>query len=157
MDYIKQNLGKGEKIVSKAEVDTFLMIPTVLTILPVVICYIEISRGFSLSSVSSGIIILTLVLLGQYYRIKSVELAITDNKLIGKSGLFIPNSIEICLDKIDSISVTETIDGKLFGYATLQISAAYSKIKFPYIACAVDYKNDVLEQIELYTKNRNNQ
>jgi uncharacterized membrane protein YdbT with pleckstrin-like domain len=81
-------------------------------------------------------------------KLKSQVLAVTNQKIIGKTGVIMNKSIDAYLEKIDNISVSESFAGKLFGYATIQISTTSCRLRFPGVCAAFDFKNVVMDQIE---------
>ena len=66
---------------------------------------------------------LGLVFLGvAYVRYKSTELAVTSRRIIVKHGFISRNTIEINLNKAESIQVDQGVMGRLFDFGTLIIS-----------------------------------
>ncbi len=53
---------------------------------------------------------------------KSTELAVTNKRIIVKSGLIQRNTIEMFLDKVESIQVDQGIFGRLFDFGSITIS-----------------------------------
>jgi uncharacterized membrane protein YdbT with pleckstrin-like domain len=76
--------------------------------------------------------ILTLIVFGlgliflvmAYIRYKTTELAITNKRVIVKSGFISRQTIEINLSKVESIQVNQAILGRIFNYGTLIISGS---------------------------------
>lgn len=74
-----------------------------------------------------GVILLPVViglvlLIVAYVRIKSTELAITTKRLIVKHGFIRRNTIEININKVESIQVEQGVMGRMLDYGTLVIS-----------------------------------
>lgn len=59
-----------------------------------------------------------------YIKYKTTELAITNKRVIAKFGFISRRTVEINLNKVESIQVDQTIWGRLFDYGTLIISGA---------------------------------
>ena len=57
-----------------------------------------------------------------YVRYKSVELAVTTKRIIVKHGFIRRQTVEINLDKVESIQVEQGMLGRLFNFGTLIIS-----------------------------------
>ncbi len=53
--------------------------------------------------------------------VTSTEFAVTDRKILAKWGIFSRFTIDQRLSKIDSVSVTQGIGGRLFGYGSVSI------------------------------------
>lgn len=64
-----------------------------------------------------------LILLGiAYVRYKSVELAVTTKRIIVKHGFVRRQTVEINLNRIESIQVEQGLLGRLFNFGTLIVS-----------------------------------
>lgn len=59
-----------------------------------------------------------------YVRYKTTELAITTKRVIVKFGLIRRRTIEININKVESIQVDQEILGRIFNFGTLVISGA---------------------------------
>ncbi len=59
-----------------------------------------------------------------YVKYKTTELAITNKRVIAKFGFISRRTVEINLNKVESIQVDQGILGRLFNYGTLIISGA---------------------------------
>ena len=57
-----------------------------------------------------------------FVRYKSVELAVTTKRIIVKHGFVRRQTVEINLDKVESIQVEQGLLGRLFNYGTLIVS-----------------------------------
>ena len=53
--------------------------------------------------------------------VKSTELAVTNKKLIGKIGFIRRSSIDIPIQKIESVSIEQSLVGRFLNYGTLTI------------------------------------
>lgn len=51
----------------------------------------------------------------------TTELAVTDRRVIVKSGLFRRHTIEMNMSKVESVDVDQTIMGRILGYGTVTI------------------------------------
>ncbi|MFO1254021.1 MAG: PH domain-containing protein, partial [Inhella sp.] len=61
-------------------------------------------------------------LVAAYIRYKSTELAVTNKRIIVKHGFISRQTIEINLNKAESIQVDQGVLGRLFDFGTLVIS-----------------------------------
>lgn len=59
-----------------------------------------------------------------YIRYKTTELAITNRRVIAKFGFISRRTIELNIDKVESIQVDQGILGRIFDFGTLVISGA---------------------------------
>lgn len=51
----------------------------------------------------------------------STEFAVTDRRVIAKTGLIARSTVEMFLDKVESLNVDQTIAGRIFNYGTVTI------------------------------------
>lgn len=92
-----------------------------------------------------------LILCQLIYRILSinaVELAVTDKKIVGKTGIIRSKSVDAFLDRIDHFTIHESLLGRIFNYAMIEIGTTSSRIRFPYISNASDFRNIVMDCID---------
>lgn len=78
--------------------------------------------------IAAGVLLLPafglgLIFLGiAYVRYKSVELAVTTKRIIVKHGFISRQTVEINLDKVESIQVEQGLLGRLLNFGTLIVS-----------------------------------
>ncbi len=51
----------------------------------------------------------------------TTEFAVTDRRIIAKSGLVARKTVEMFLDKVESLNVDQTIAGRIFNYGTITV------------------------------------
>lgn len=83
----------------------------------------------------------------EYIYIKSIELAFTNRRVIGKVGLINTVTIETPLNKINNISIRKNFLAHLFGYGTLIITSSSMDHVFHYIDSPEKFKNKLLDEI----------
>jgi uncharacterized membrane protein YdbT with pleckstrin-like domain len=57
-----------------------------------------------------------------WIRVKSTELAITNKRVIAKFGFISRNTMEISIQKVESIQVQQSLMGRMLNYGTLIVS-----------------------------------
>ena len=62
-----------------------------------------------------------LAAIGAGIRRRSTELAVTDQRIIYKSGAFSRHTMEMNRSKVESVDVDQSVLGRIFGYGTLLI------------------------------------
>jgi len=103
----------------------------------------------SLLSFMGGWGVLTLLqLVYRILSISAVELLVTDKKIVGKTGIIKSVSVDAFLDKIDYFMIRESLWGRIFNYAVIEIGTTSSKVRFPYITNASEFKNIVMDCID---------
>lgn len=83
----------------------------------------------------------------------SSEFALTNKRLIMKTGLLERNAYEFPVNKIESSAVNQTVFGRLLGYGTVVVfGIGGSSDSFPRIAKPWDFHQGIKEQIALREK-----
>jgi len=74
----------------------------------------------------------------------TTEFAVTDHRVIVKRGIFSLHTIEIALDKIESVDVDQTLLGRMLGYGTVTIRGVGSSWDpIPQIADPIAFRNAI--------------
>jgi uncharacterized membrane protein YdbT with pleckstrin-like domain len=98
-----------------------------------------------------GVILLPVViglflLLAAYIRYKTTELAITNKRVIAKFGFISRRTIEININKVESIQVEQGIAGRIFDYGSLIIAGAgESQAPIPGISDPMAFRKAFIE------------
>ena len=71
----------------------------------------------------------------------SDEFVVTNKRIIVKTGIFSRKTLEMNLNKIESVNVDQSIFGRMFGYGTITIiGTGGTRESFPDIARAVEFR-----------------
>ena len=143
MSYVEENLMKGEQVVYQTSLHWFVYaVPIVMTLLGLVMF---------LARPADGLVFLILagvVGLGVWLMVSNAEFAVTNRRVIMKTGWLNRRSLELLLAKIESISVEQGLGGKLCGYGTIVVSGTGgSHEPFKNIADPFEFRKQVQEQI----------
>ena len=69
------------------------------------------------------------------------EFVITNKRIICKTGIFSRRTLEMNLNKIESVNIDQSIFGRMLGYGTITIiGTGGTKESFPDIADAVEFR-----------------
>jgi len=129
--YIEKNLVPGEKIVYKTGYHWIVMIGALIVSLAmdaggIFLIYYGVSTKTNTNSFNNytiaGIAVLVLsaiILLQGIIRKNSTEVAVTNKRVLIKTGLASRRSIEVLLTKVESIGVEESMSGRMLGYGTV--------------------------------------
>jgi uncharacterized membrane protein YdbT with pleckstrin-like domain len=83
-----------------------------------------------------------------YVRRSATEMAVTNKRVIVKSGLANRRTIELLLPRIESIAVEEPALGRLLGYGTVIVRGTGGTPEmFPQIARPLEFREQVQRQI----------
>ena len=103
-----------------------------------------------------GIMFFILLLAGiheikSFFRFFNMELAVTNKRVIGKSGIINTSAVDVPLDKIHSVSVSNGLFGKIFNYGNVVISmSTYETFRYQYISNPDEFKATLMEEIDRY-------
>ena len=100
MGYVEANLIAGEEVVYRGELHWIIYLP-----------------GIILSVVVIGLF----MLLGAFIRRVTTELAVTNKRVIIKTGWLSRRTLEMNLAKVENIAVDQSIMGRIFGYGSITV------------------------------------
>ncbi|MBC7697166.1 MAG: PH domain-containing protein [Bacteroidia bacterium] len=85
-----------------------------------------------------------------YIRYKTTELAFTNKRVIAKFGFISRHTIEININKVESIQVNQNIWGRIFNYGTLILSGAGTpQAPIPGISNPIQFRRAFMESQQL--------
>ena len=103
------------------------------------------AAGVILLPVAVGIVFLAWA----WIRVRATELAITDKRVIAKFGFISRNTIEISIQKVESIQVQQSFIGRMLDFGTLIISGTgTSHAPIPSISDPMAFRRAFLEAQE---------
>ncbi len=134
ISYIESTLMPGESIRYQTHISVWSLAPQFL-VGAVLLALSVASYGFfpaamGLEPVVSALMALAFAACGlfllaaQVTRFYTTEIAVTDKRVIAKVGLVSRETMEMLLEKVESLQVEQTVIGRLFDYGTVTISAA---------------------------------
>jgi uncharacterized membrane protein YdbT with pleckstrin-like domain len=84
------------------------------------------------------------------YKKNATEIAVTDRRVIIKTGMMSRRSLEIMLAKVESIGIDEPVLGRMLGYGTVVIHGTGGTPEpFSRIAHPSEFRREVQQQIGL--------
>lgn len=132
--YVNEHLNRNEEIKNTAELNKlFIIWPIIYGILFSWLMFIP--------------TIIAIVRIVQFF---NIELVVTDKRVIGKSGVIATKSLDAPLNKIQNVSASSNLWGKLFNYGTVTIMTASGTFNYAGVKEADIFKNRVLDQIDQY-------
>ena len=161
--YVEQNLMKGEVVLQKAKMSPVSAITRWVSFavfgIATIIAAVNISEytsGFGALIFANIFGVLCLIQL--IYAISATvsflnnELGLTSKRLIGKVGTLAFKAMDAPLNKIQNISVSFGVFGRLFGYGAIKINTASGVFAFKGVRAPDIFKNIIMEQIDVYEK-----
>jgi uncharacterized membrane protein YdbT with pleckstrin-like domain len=129
MRYVRRVLQPGETIVYSTKLHWRVYIQAILLVIACVIIAgaavaTNDNQGISLAFGIAAVIFALLALsagLRAFIRRATTELAVTDHRLIYKSGLLSRHTIEMNRDKVESVDVDQSLLGRILGYGTVVV------------------------------------
>ena len=125
MSYIDSNLLAGEHIVFRTRLHwNVLLGPTLflaITLLPIAWLLVQGSWSkLALIPPALG----ALALLAALVKRHGSDFAVTNKRVMMKVGVFSTRSVELLLGKIETISVNQSLTGRLFGYGDIVVTGS---------------------------------
>lgn len=134
MSYIQENLMPNEKIQFSARVHPAIFIQSAVAlagcIIFIVYAVIQAMRNDPMSGIFAGFLLLMSVafffasiILGleALISILTTEFAVTNRRVIAKTGLVRRHTLEMLLPKIESVAVRQTVLGRIFNFGTVTV------------------------------------
>ena len=146
-NYIESNLSKNEVIVYKAKLSIYPLVFGLL--IAAIFIFLGLSNLASATQGSAGVgsfflIIGIFIALKNILKYISTELALTNQRVIAKTGFIRRTSIEIRNDKIESAIVDQPILGRIFNYGFVVVKGTGGTgAPIPWIASPMLFRNAV--------------
>jgi uncharacterized membrane protein YdbT with pleckstrin-like domain len=155
MSYVEKNLIPGETLIYRTGVHwSVLCGPLVVAILAIaagIFCYFQSFVG----KVEVGTLLIAAAAVFALYAVmkrNSTEIAVTNRRVIIKTGMAARRSLEIMLPKVESVGVNESMWGRLLGYGTVVIHGTGGTPEpFHKIAHPSKFRQRLQEQIDKAT------
>ena len=163
MSYVDSNLVSGESVVYETRLHWIVMLgQLILGLLAFVVpgvallsyalesTRIEPGRVHLMQGGGAALIILgvMIIFLGMMRR-NATEMAVTNRRVVIKTGLASRRTIEMLLNKVESIEVNETAFGRMLGFGTIVMIGTGGTLEpFHKMAHPLEFRNHVQQQIE---------
>lgn len=144
------NLGRDEEVVFQAKMHwARLIIPGLIALLFVV-------GGCSSDESAGGIAIILglIILIPAVIPMLTTKLTITSKRVYGKVGLIRTKTLDTPLNKVNTVSVSSGLMGKIFRYGTIFITSSSGVYKFNGIKDADLVRQTLMEQIDRFDEER---
>ena len=149
MGYVERSLLEGEVIIYRAKISWAAFFRLIFPIIIMIWLSSTISDFFVLLTVVFVIFMIIRILLA----IITTEFALTDRRIIAKRGIIQRHSMEILLSKVESIAISQPLDGRIFGFGTVTvIGSGGTKEFFKSISNPLELKKQINNQISRLSK-----
>jgi uncharacterized membrane protein YdbT with pleckstrin-like domain len=128
MKYVEQVLQPGEKVVYATSLHWFIYLRAIQMVILAALCLIAagivsqqyLVLAFKLVALLFGLVAIFSALRALIRRV-TTELAVTDRRVIYKTGVFQRHSMEMNVSKVETVGVNQSILGRIFGYGTVVV------------------------------------
>ncbi len=147
MGYVTENLMPGEHVVHRTHFHWIIFFGAiVMTSLGLSIF----TGGAELVGLAAFFLLMGVVsAIGHAIELQVSEFAVTDRRILAKTGLLRRTSLDLNLAKVESVQVEQDIVGRLLDYGTLVVTGTGgTREKFKYIADPLAFRMHVQEQAE---------
>jgi uncharacterized membrane protein YdbT with pleckstrin-like domain len=146
VSYIEKNLMNGEALLYQGKLHWIVYLGPVFCFIIAIwlLCWGDeakfVGMLFFFIALASGI--------GSYINRATSEFGITNKRVIVKVGFIRRNSLEVLLNKIESIQVDQGIVGRMLGYGSITLSGTGgTKDPFHKIDAPLEFRRKAQEQI----------
>jgi uncharacterized membrane protein YdbT with pleckstrin-like domain len=159
MGYIDQNLISGETVTYRARLHWTLFVKPALFSLVMagvagLLLYLYVNGRILDSSgvlrwiVGGMLAIAAIPLIATAISRSSAEFAVTNKRVVLKTGFIKKKTAEMFLNKIESVAVDQTIPGRMFGYGTIVIRGTGGSLEpFGGVSAPLEFRRQIQEQI----------
>lgn len=151
---LEQSLTKGEKVTAKAEISKVIFVPSFIILFLGILGAIgsttgedALSSGDAVGAIIAVVFLSVVIALPGILKIKSNELAITNLKIFGKTGIIKTKELSSPIKQIQNVSVENGFLGKLFKCGTVCVTTTTGIFYFKHIKNANKFRNSVIDQI----------
>jgi len=164
MSYIDANLIPGEKVVYQTRLHWIVMLGNILFALfvlgapgGILLFYARkeqsktSAQNFHVMLSAAGVLLVSavVVIIAGLVRRNATEMAVTTRRVVIKTGLAARKTIEMLLNKVESVEVRETATGRMLGYGTIVlVGTGGTSEPFHKIARPLEFRSRVQQQIE---------
>lgn len=146
MKFLNAYLQPGEEIRYRAGLHAFLFLQPALLLGIGFLCYLDdvlITRCLGVTLLFLGLVSLAqrvFVMAGSVY-------AVTNKRVIIKTGVISRRVTELVLAKCEGIHVMQTVTGRVFGYGTIVVTTGGATNCYYYVAAPFRFKMEINRQI----------
>lgn len=162
MSYVEKNLVPGETVIYETRLHWIVMLGHLILgclllalgafLLYYAFAHKEIQAAtFRLAEIGGAVLLvcgIVAILIGMVRR-NATEMAVTNHRVVIKTGLASRKTIEMLLNKVETIEVRETFFGRMLGYGTIVvIGTGGTPEPFDKVAHPLEFRSQVQQQIE---------
>ena len=151
MSYVKHILQPGENVLVVGRLHWIIYVPGIFWLSLAVVCFAAsvhfryTNYQWPLLVAAAVFLILGLIaLIRAWWHAFTVEIAVTNHRVIYNRGFINRHTDEMNIDKIESVIVDQSILGRILGYGTISIRGTGASIEqLRLIAHAIELRNAI--------------
>ncbi len=148
MGYVDKNLLPGEAVTYRAHLHPIIFVtPAFLAVVGILLAAVGFTdTTLTVLAVLGVLLLVAAVIIGlpRYIRLKSSEFAITDKRVLVKTGVVRRHTLELLLSKVETIGVEQGVFGRMLDYGTVTIvGTGGTKEPFKDIARPLEFRRQV--------------
>jgi uncharacterized membrane protein YdbT with pleckstrin-like domain len=151
MSYVRSVLQPGESVRYATNLHWMVYLPGLLVLILAAVVYWIGHRPVAIGAARiwdwiAGILFIVAAawLFHAWFRRWTTEIAVTDRRIIYKRGFIRRRTIEMHLDKVESVDVDQSILGRIFNYGDILIRGVGVGIEpLPNIGSPIEFRNHV--------------
>ncbi len=103
-----------------------------------------------------GVIIAVVPMVIDIIRLFFTDIAATNRRVIGKTGVVATKTVDIIIGKVDTVKIETTFWGRVFKFYTLEISGGGNAngVKFKGVVNANEIRNEINNAVERYAEDQ---
>jgi uncharacterized membrane protein YdbT with pleckstrin-like domain len=150
MSYVQQVLQPGETLRFQTNLHWFVYLYAIVAVviaLTFLISYYADPSMNILLLYGAGVfgIVAVVLAIPAWLKRFGTEIAVTDRRIISKTGLVQRHTTEVNMDKVESVDVDQSILGRLFGYGSITVRGTGEGIATLHnIARPLEFRNTVM-------------
>jgi uncharacterized membrane protein YdbT with pleckstrin-like domain len=151
MKYVEQVLQPGEALVYATTLHWLVYLRAIVLFVLAVLCLVAAgevdSAGITMALKIAAAVLCVLGIvtaLSALIRRATTELAVTDRRVIFKTGIFQRHTVEMNLSKVETVGVNQSILGRLLGYGTVIVRGTGGSFEpIPFIGEPLIFRNHI--------------
>jgi uncharacterized membrane protein YdbT with pleckstrin-like domain len=141
--YIAEILRPGETILTKGKLHWIIFLPAITCVAVAVIVAVFLGLPGIVVGLVFGLIALSLAA-KEWLQRWITEIAVTDHRVIYKTGLIRRHTAEMNMDKVESVVVDQSIIGRLLGYGSVHVRGTGEGLEhLHYISSPISLRNTI--------------
>ena len=150
MTYVDKILQTDEVVLARTEIHWFIYLRSIITFLLAIallaastLASADIRLYVEVAAAAIAVIGLWFLFIA-WIRRRSTELAVTNRRIIHKTGFFGRSTQEMNREKVESVDVRQSLPGRIFGYGTILVRGVGSSWEpFAHIADPLSFRSSI--------------